>query len=72
VTVDSPYSDKVEIPLGLFDDPAGFHMASEIYIDHKPDSFAYAGDDRKILTRQDCVDRFPLLDSDKGDRHDHL
>lgn len=64
VTMESDYSDDIELPLGLFDDPNGFEMTSEIYIDHKPDSFAYAGDGRTVLTRQQCVEKFAMLDSD--------
>ena len=37
-------------------------MTNEIYIDHKPDSFAYAGDGRRLLTRQECVERFGVLE----------
>ena len=61
VTAKGAYSDDVEIPIGLFDDPDGFRMTNEIYIDHKPDSYAYAGEGRKLMTRQDCIDKFSLL-----------
>lgn len=61
VTADSPYSEDTEIPLGLFDEPDGFRMTHEIWIDGKPDSYGYAGTDRKILTRQDCIEKFPPL-----------
>lgn len=64
VTKPSDYSDDVEIPLGLFDDQRGFHMTNEIYIDHKPDSFAYAGEGRKRLTRQECIEKFSLLNGE--------
>ena len=63
VIVEGPYYDEIEIPLGLFDDPNGFQMTHEIYNDHKPDSFAFAGKGRKNLTRQQCVEQFNLLDS---------
>ncbi|WP_232962519.1 GFA family protein [Paracoccus tegillarcae] len=66
MTGDSEFGGKYSIPLGLFDDPNGFVLSSEIYIDHKPDSFAYAGaPGRRQLTRADCVAKFPLLDSDQ-------
>lgn len=61
VTLQGDYSGNVELPIGLFDDPDGFEMASEIYIDHKPDSYAYAGEGRKLMTRADCVARFAAL-----------
>jgi hypothetical protein len=64
VTADTPYKGEIEIPLGVFDDPNGFTVSSEIYIDHKPDSFAFEANDRKVLTRQDCVERFSLLDGE--------
>lgn len=64
VTQDGPYADEVELPIGLFDDPNGFEMVSEIYIDHKPDSFAFAGEGRKTMTRADCVAKFAVLDSE--------
>ena len=36
-----------EIALGLFDAPDGFPLTSEIYIDRKPDGFAFAGEHRR-------------------------
>ena len=74
VTADTPYLGKIELPIGLFDDPSGLTMTNEIYIDHKPDSYAFAGaSDRRQMTRADCIAKFPLLASDdKGDAHDHL
>lgn len=64
VTADGPYSGSVELPLGLFDDADGLTMTNEIYIDHKPDSYAFAGTDRQVLTRAQCVEKFPLLASE--------
>ncbi|MGB0968604.1 MAG: GFA family protein [Halocynthiibacter sp.] len=64
VTMESKWSGNYEIPLGLFDQANGFTMNSEIYIDHKPDSFAYAGEGRTVMTRQQCVEMFGVLDSD--------
>lgn len=63
ITVDSPNAGTIELPIGSFDDANGLQMTNEIYIDHKPDSFAFAGKDRQVLTRADCVARFPLLAS---------
>lgn len=60
------FSGTYDIPLGLFDDPNGFRISHEIYIDHKPDSFAFAdAPSRKQLTRADCVAQYPLLASDE-------
>ncbi|MGV6847738.1 MAG: GFA family protein [Marinibacterium sp.] len=64
VTIDGPYAGNVELPIGLFDDAGGMTMNNEIYIDHKPDSYAYAGEGRTVLTRQQCVEKFAVLDGD--------
>jgi hypothetical protein len=64
VTAESPYLGQIELPIGLFDDAGGLTLTNEIYIDHKPDSFAYAGPKRNVMTRQDCVDKFSLLESE--------
>ena len=65
VTLEGEWSGGQEIPLGLFDDPNGFEITNEIYIDHKPDSYAYAGqENRTLLTRQDCVEKFGVLDTE--------
>ncbi len=62
VTMESAYSGSFELPIGLFDNADGFEMTHEIFIDQKPHSFAYAGTGRKLMTRQDCVEKFGLLD----------
>ncbi|WP_253913329.1 GFA family protein [Pseudoruegeria sp. HB172150] len=64
VTMDGPYLGGVEIPMGLFDDPNGFEITNEIYIDHKPHSYAFAGEGRQVLTRQQCVEKFAVLDGE--------
>jgi hypothetical protein len=64
VTVESPYAGTIELPVGSFDDASGLTMASEIYIDMKPDSYAFAGIGRNVLTRAQCVEKFPLLASE--------
>jgi len=64
VTMDSPYKGNIELPVGIFDDPNGFEVKSEIYIDHKPDTYAFAGTGRKTLTRAECVAEFGVLDDD--------
>ena len=65
VTMDSAYSGKLELPIGLFDDAGGLTMTNEIYIDHKPDSFAYAGTGRNLMTRADCVAKFAVLNGEE-------
>lgn len=62
VTADSPYAGRLELPIGIFDDPNGFEITNEIYIDHKPDSYGFAGsEERTLLTRQDCIEKFSPL-----------
>ena len=64
VTVDGPYAGNLELPVGTFDDANGLAMANEIYIDFKPDSYAFAGEGRQVLTRAQFVEKFPLLASE--------
>lgn len=64
VTVGGPYAGNLELPVGTFDDANGLTMTNEIYIDHKPDSYAFAGTGRNVLTRAQCVEKFPLLASE--------
>ena len=58
MTLDNEMSASVELPIGLFDDPNGFVMESEIFFDCKPDSFAYAGDGRPTMTRAEVFAKF--------------
>lgn len=64
VTREGPYHGELDLPIGLFDDPDGFTLVSEIYIDHKPDGFAFEANDRTIMTRADCVEKFAVLNED--------
>jgi len=69
VTAEGDFSKTIEMPIGLFDDPNGFTMTNEIYIDHKPDSFAYAGTDRAVLTRAQTLEKFGVtLDETQNER----
>ena len=43
LTIPSIEEGRYEIPLGLLDDPSGIHLTHEIYIDRKPDGYAFAG-----------------------------
>lgn len=68
VTLASAFSGEVEIPLGLFDDPDGFVVTSEIYIDKKPDAYAFDGaDSRTQMTRAECVAKFSVLGEDEAE-----
>ncbi len=44
VLADGPFKGNHHIGLGTLDDPSGVPMVSEIYIDQKPDSYAFTGD----------------------------
>jgi len=54
---DGPGVGSMQIPLGLLDDSAGMTFASEIFIDHKPAGFAYAGE-RPTLTRAEVMAKY--------------
>jgi len=71
VIAEGPYAGDTELPIGLFDDPNGLSLSNEIYIDHKPDSFAFAGEGRHLMTRQQCIDAFAPK-SEQGDSHDRV
>jgi hypothetical protein len=63
VTLEGQWYGNTELPLGVFDDPNGFEITNEIYIDHKPDSWAFEGQSgRRLLTRAECVEKFSVLD----------
>lgn len=64
VTAPGPYAHLTELPIGLLDDASGLQMTNEIYIDQKPDSFAYAGAGRNVMTRADCIAKFAVLGSE--------
>lgn len=65
VTAPGPHSETYELPVGLLDDASGLTMTNEIYIDMKPDSWAFAGEDRHLMTRQACIDAFAAPASDQ-------
>ena len=52
---------NLELPVGILDDANGLTLVNEIYIDEKPDSFAYVGEARNVLTRAEVHARFPML-----------
>lgn len=61
VTVEGPMFGNLELPVGILDDANGLTLVNEIYIDEKPDSFAYVGEARNVLTRAEVHARFPML-----------
>lgn len=50
VTAEGKMSANLELPIGLLDDANGLQFTREIFVDVKPDCFAYAGEHR-MLTR---------------------
>lgn len=63
VVRDGPYSDLCELPIGVFDDTGGMEMTNEIYFDHKPDAFSYAGQ-RERLTREQTLEKFGVTETE--------
>ena len=57
VTAPGPMATDYEIPIGLLHDADGLRMTREIYIDKKPDSFAYEGE-HKLLTRSQVLELY--------------
>ncbi|MEX0308736.1 MAG: GFA family protein, partial [Tateyamaria sp.] len=52
-----------DVPLGLFDEPDGFELAYEIFVDHAPSALKLADQGQKRLTRADVVELNPALDA---------
>ena len=61
ITSEGPMSANYELPVGILDDANGLTLVNEIYVDEKPDSFAYAGEGRTVLTRAEVHAKFPIL-----------
>ena len=52
VTAEGPYSGTYHMPIGLLDDASGLQMNREIFIDEKPDAFAFSGARDRLNTAQ--------------------
>jgi hypothetical protein len=50
-------SDAYEMCIGAFDDTDGFVLDSEIFVDRKPDAYAFAGDHER-LTEAETIARY--------------
>ncbi|MGI3169732.1 GFA family protein [Pseudooceanicola sp. C21-150M6] len=50
--------DTLQLSLGLLDDPNGMTFSDELFIDCKPDSYAFEGKGRSLVTRQEIMDRY--------------
>jgi len=55
--------DELQLPIGLLDDPNGMNFDSEIFIDCKPDSYAYAGT-RNTMTRAEVFAKYAPSDEE--------
>lgn len=65
MTADGPGAGMLSLNAGTLDDMNGLPLRTEIYIDHKPDGYAFAGDTTK-MTEAEVVALF--APSDEGDR----
>lgn len=63
VTMDHPMQDELAIALGTLDDTSGLTLSEEIYIDHKPEGFAFTGDHPR-LTRAETLKKFGISEED--------
>ncbi len=61
-TKEDKWFGSTDLPIGVFDDPNGFTLTHEIYVDQQPDSFAYAGGDHKRLSRDEVLELNPDLE----------
>jgi hypothetical protein len=52
MTAEGPHKGAYQVPIGLFDDANGFTMDREIFIDKKPDAFAFAGTHEMLTEAQ--------------------
>ncbi len=62
VTAEGPHKRDFEVPIGLFDDPDGLRMTREIFIDRKPDAFAFSGT-HELLTEAQVLALYGLTDA---------
>jgi hypothetical protein len=60
VTAPGPYQNTYHLGFGTLDDPAGFDLKVEYFIDRKPDAYALAGD-RETLTEAEVIAKFGSL-----------
>lgn len=52
VTAPGPHHGVFHVGLGGLDDPNGIKLASEIFIDKKPDGYAFAGETDKMTAAE--------------------
>lgn len=59
VTAPGEHHGTYHLALGAFDDPDGIVLTGEIYIDKKPDGYAFAGETNK-MTEADVMKAFGI------------
>jgi hypothetical protein len=57
LVIEGPQRGDHYLAVGLFDEPGAFPLTSELYIDRKPASFAFAGE-RKRITKAEVEASF--------------
>jgi len=60
ITAPGPMHGQYQLAAGLFD-VNGMHLGLEVFIDAKPDAYAFAGE-RRQMTAQECFDLFAPKD----------
>ena len=64
ITAPGPGSGQVNLSAGLFENAAGGQLGHELFIDKKPDGYAFAGD-HETMTEAEC---FAYFAPDEGDQ----
>lgn len=52
LTVPGPHRGACHVGIGSLDDPSDLPLVSEIFIDEKPDGYAFAGETRKMTAAE--------------------
>ncbi len=52
VTAPGSHSGRLHLGFGALDDPSGFELALEVFIDKKPDAYELAGDRKKMTAAE--------------------
>jgi len=60
ITAPGPMHGQYQLAAGLFD-VNGMHLGLEVFIDAKPDAYAFSGE-RRQMTAQECFDLFAPKD----------
>ena len=58
VTAEGPYAGTSHVGFGTLDDVSGIPFTGEMYIDIKPEAYAFAGDGRHEMTEAEVIAMF--------------